>query len=284
MKKIFRILIKTLLLVIIAWLIVAQICKRFRISDTKAIADFKQAGVELHIHSTTINGRRIHYVSTGNDSMPQLIFIHGSPGSWDDFADYLKDSALLQKFNMISIDRPGLGYSNFGKAEHIDEQAKQISFLLNNIKNNRSMYLVAHSYGGPVAVAVASYNQKLISGLVMLAGCVDPDEEEKEEWRRLTTYPPLRYFVPGAMRPSNDELIYFKKDVLQMPYMLSQVRCKVVLLQGDADLVVPYENALYAKRKMINAPSVQLITLKGADHSIPWTNFNEVKSVLLHLN
>lgn len=283
MKKIFRILIKTLLFLLILWLIIAQIAKRFRTSDAHSTADFKEAGIYLHTYRVKINGHHIHYVSVGNDSLPELVFIHGSPGSWNDFEDYLKDSELLKKYYMVAIDRPGFGFSDFGKAEHIDEQAKQISVLLHEIKNKKQMYLVAHSFGGPVAVAIACYNPDLINGLVMLAGCVDPAEEEKEEGRKLLTYPPLRYFVPGAMRPSNDELIYFKKDVLQMPYLLSRVKCKVIILQGDADSTVPYQNAVYAKSMMTNAQSVQLITLKGADHSIPWSNFDDVKKALMSL-
>lgn len=257
---------------------------RFRISDRQAVADFNKAGIVLQTNTIIINNRHIHYVSCGNDSLPALVFIHGSPGNWNNFEDYLKDSELLQKFNMISVDRPGFGYSDFGKAEHMDEQAKQISILLNHIKNNRPIFLVGHSLGGPMIVALAYYNPGLINGLVMLAGCVDPAEETKEEWRHIISCSPWRYFIPGIQRPSNDELVYFKKDVLEMPYMLSQIKCKVIIMQGDHDLVVPYYNALYAKSKMKNAQSVKLITLKGADHSIPWTNFGNIKKVLMNLN
>lgn len=284
MKKIFRIVLKILLLVLILWLVVAQSCMRFRIPDTEAVADFKKAGVVLHTNTITISDYHLHYVSSGNDSLPILVFIHGSPGSWNNFEDYLKDNELLQKFHMVSIDRPGFGYSDFGNAEHMNEQAKQISVLLHRIKNNKPMYLVGHSLGGPMVVALTYYNPDLINGLVMLAGCVDPAEEKKEEWRSVMFYPPMRYFIPGIQRPSNDELVYFKEDVLQMPHMLSQIKCKAIILQGDHDPVVPYINAVYAKAKMTNAQSVELITLKGADHSIPWTNFSDIKKVLMHLN
>jgi pimeloyl-ACP methyl ester carboxylesterase len=75
--------------------------------------------------------------------------------------------------------------------------------------------------------------------------------------------------------------MYFKKDVLAMPEALSQVKCPVYILHGDHDSLVPYENALYAKSELTNAKSVELITLKGADHFIPWSNYGDIKNVLL---
>jgi pimeloyl-ACP methyl ester carboxylesterase len=77
--------------------------------------------------------------------------------------------------------------------------------------------------------------------------------------------------------------MYFKKDVLEMPQMLSQIKCRVYILHGDHDSLVPYSNALYAKQKLVNAASVELITLEGADHFIPWTNYADIKKVFLRL-
>ncbi|WP_460996415.1 alpha/beta fold hydrolase [Spirosoma harenae] len=47
------------------------------------------------------------YVSIGAADKPTLVFVHGSPGSWNAFASYLKDSLFLEHYRMVSLDRPG---------------------------------------------------------------------------------------------------------------------------------------------------------------------------------
>jgi len=284
MKKKLRSIMKIIAVILAVWVILAQSCMRFRVSDEEAIADFKKARVTLQSSTVTINGHHLHYVYAGDDTLPVLVFVHGSPGSWSAFENYLKDSELLKHFHMVAIDRPGFGYSDYGDAEHLDEQAKLIGPLLQHLKTNKPMFLTGHSLGGPLIVELAYNNPNLINGLVIVAGSIDPGKENKEVWRSVLSYSPLRYFIPGAMRPSNDELMYFKKDVFEVPDMLSQIKCRVYILHGDHDSLVPYENALYAKRNLINAKSVELTTLKGEDHFIPWTNYNDIKKVLLRLN
>lgn len=284
MKRFWRITKRILIVLLIGWVIGAQTCNKMRTDDVTAISDFKKAGVILTTHTENINGHDLHYVSTGADTLPVIVFIHGSPGSWDAFERYLKDSDLLGHYHMVAIDRPGLGYSDYGNAEHMSRQAEIISPLLQKLKNNKPMFLVGHSLGGPMAVELAYNNLQLIDGLVLLAGSVDPKEEKGEKWRYILAYTPLRYLVPAFLRPSNDELMYFKKDVLEMPHMLSQIRCRVFILHGNHDSLVPYGNALYAKENLVRAKSVEMITLNGADHFIPWSNYQDVKKVLLRLS
>ena len=94
-------------LFLISWLLLAQSCMSFRKTDAEAKTEFAKDHVALRTATIEVEGRHIHYAVTGNDSLPTLFFIHGSPGSWDAFAEYMKDSLLLQKFRMVSVDRPG---------------------------------------------------------------------------------------------------------------------------------------------------------------------------------
>ncbi len=284
MKKFFRILKKVLLALLVIWLIAVQGCDKWRTPDKTAIENFKKDGVTLTAHTENINGHKLHYVATGSDTLPTLIFVHGSPGSWNAFETYLKDVDLLKHFHLISIDRPGFGYSDFGYAEHMNKQCEIVSIVLRKLKHNKPMYLVGHSLGGPLIVELACKNPGLVNGLVLLAASVDPKAEEKEIWRNIIAYSPLRYLVPPILRISNDELMYFKKDVLEMPVMLPKIRCRVYIVQGDHDSLVPYENSFYAKSELNNAASVEMITLPGADHFIPWSNFSDIKKVLSRLN
>src|SRR5687768_14810555 len=93
-------------------------CMRsFRMSGKQIDQYFAEKKILGKQESYQTGFREIHYIQSGNDTMPLALFIHGSPGSLSAFIEFLADSILLQKALLISTDRPGFGYSNFGNAE-----------------------------------------------------------------------------------------------------------------------------------------------------------------------
>lgn len=66
-----------------------------------------------------MNGRSIHYarIQSGPDTLPTVLFIHGPPGVWDAFVGFFADSALYNRAQLISVDRPGFGKSGLGQPE-----------------------------------------------------------------------------------------------------------------------------------------------------------------------
>src|SRR5688572_29677493 len=109
-------------LILLTWIFLSQcLILRNRWSDEKAYMVFTSRKIPLEIHDTLINNRHIHYAISGSDSLPTLVFLHGSPGSWMNYMKFMGDSALQRKFRIVSIDRPGFGYSDFGKALHMQE-------------------------------------------------------------------------------------------------------------------------------------------------------------------
>lgn len=267
------------------WLVFAQSCMRMRTTDNAAREDFAKHNVPFTPAFFSTGNTNLHYVVTGSDSLPTLFFVHGSPGSWDAFAGYLKDSLLRTRYRMISIDRPGFGYSNFGDALNLEEQGKAISALLAHIQNGKPVCLIGHSLGGPMVVKLAADNPNAhISNLVILAGSVDPAEEKPENWRVPFDRTVLRYMIPGAMRPSNAELLMFKKDVEEMPKDLASITCKVLIMHGSKDALVPPANADYAKAHLIKAKEVQLVWFEGENHFIPWTKFADIRNALYTLD
>ncbi|MEO5683493.1 MAG: alpha/beta hydrolase [Chitinophagaceae bacterium] len=270
-------------IVLILWLIMAQSCMTFRMSDTEAKEKFTARGVPVVINTLTVNKRKLHYVKTGSDSLPSIIFVHGTPGSWDAFETYLQDKDLLQKFRMISIDRPGFGYSDFGKALNLAQQSVIISPLLDYIKNDQPVYLVGHSLGGPMIIKLAADNPGRIAALVLLAGSNDPAQETPEKWRPVLYKTPLTYLVPGALRPSNEELWYLKKDLVNLQDDFPKVTCPVYIVHGLKDNMVPPANIAYDKKMLVNAARVEELIFPDANHFIPWTRYTQVKDLLLKL-
>ena len=270
-------------IVLIAWLVCAQSCMKFHIADAEARKQFSDAGVNLQLDNIEVDGFNMHYAKTGNDSLPTLFFVHGSPGSWDAFSRYLKDKDLLSKYRMISIDRPGFGDSEFGKAKNLEEQSKLISPLLVYFKNNKPVYVIGHSLGGPMAIRLVADNPDYFSGIILLAGSVDPGEEKPEKWRPVLYKTPFKFFVPGAFRPSNQELWYLKNDLKILKNDFPKITCPVWIIHGDKDDLVPVGNAAFAKEMLVHAKKVETTILPGANHFIPWQHYEEIKAVLMKL-
>lgn len=259
-------------------------CMRMRTSDAKARSLFAQKKVPLHITDTLFAGRRLHYAMTSqNNALPTLVFVHGSPGSWFHYQKYMLDADLNKKFRLVCIDRPGFGHSDFGKALHLDEQSELIAPVLRSLKTEEPMYLCGHSMGGPVVVKLAADHPDLFNAIVIVAGAIDVNQEKKERWRYLIKYRGLNWLLPGAFRPSNTELLYLKKDLIPLQKDFANIRCDVRFVHGDRDTWVPIENVAFGQKMMINARSIRSDTLHGADHQVPWKRFEELKAILMDL-
>ena len=270
-------------IVLLAWILLAQGCMKFRISDAKASKKFKEAGVVLKTITKKVNGFPLHYAQTGSDSMPTLLFVHGTPGSWEGFQNYLMNTALLQHYRIIAIDRPGFGYSDFGNAINLTAQTEIIAGWMDSIYNKQPFILIGHSLGGPLIVKLAAARPQYSKALVVLAGALDPAAEKPERWRPLLFKTPLEFLLPGALRPSNRELWYLKKDLVEMKPDYEKITCPVYILHGTKDMLVPYSNVAYAKQMFTKTDSVFVTTFEKENHFIVWTREKEIVELLLKL-
>jgi pimeloyl-ACP methyl ester carboxylesterase len=284
-RKIMRRIILYSLCLISLWVILAQcFVMRNRWSDNKAYRVFKAKDVPLAIYDTIINNRHLHYAVCGNgDSLPTLVFIHGSPGSWMNYMKFMWDSNLRKKFRIVAIDRPGFGYSDFGKAVHLQQQCDMIMPVLQKLKTAQPMILVGHSMGGPVLVKLAAAKSSLFDKIVIVAGSIDVDQEKIETWRNIMANRPLYWCLPGAFGPSNTEILYLKKDLISLQQDFKNITCNVLFVHGDKDTWVPIENIAYGKKMMIYAKSFAADTIFGAGHNIPWERTADFKKILLGL-
>lgn len=266
-----------------AWMLVSPACMRFRTSDKKAIREFGELGLRLDTTRTLVDGRSLHHVSIGADTLPTLLFVHGTPGSWTAFESFMKDSALLRRYRMVGIDRPGFGYSDFGKALPLREQTRLMWRALDTLRKGRRLFLAGHSLGGPIVLRMAAERPDAVDGIMLISGSVDPALEPREGWRRWMDVPPLRYLLPGAFRPSNTELVHFKKDVKELQEDFPRVTCDVHIVHGMLDRWVPPGNADHARRMLLNARSIEWLMIEKGNHFIPWTYHREVADAMVRM-
>lgn len=270
-------------LLAIVYLVFCQSCMRMRMTSKETKTFFDTSKTTYLDSSKEIDGFSIHYIETGNKDASTLFFVHGSPGSWDAYKDYLKDSLLLSKYRMIAIDRIGFGYSDFGQAEDLKTQAYIIEKFSKLTSNGKPIYLIGHSLGGPTIVQMAADKPNDYKDLIILSGAVDPKAEKPEKWRAIIKVKPIRYLIPGALRPANDELWYLKSDLIELKPNLQNITSKVIIIHGTKDPLVPYSNVAFMRREFVNAKSLDIISIKDANHFIPWEHFKEIRDVLYKL-
>ncbi|GAB5408475.1 MAG: hypothetical protein BalsKO_08400 [Balneolaceae bacterium] len=189
----------------------------------------------------------MHYVSIGDSSKQSVLFVHGSPGSWDNFLEFLSDSSLLNNFHLISVDRPGFGKSGDGIPERsLKKQAAAISSILDNEKT--SAILVGHSYGGPVVVRMAIDSPESVDGMILVAASIDP-ELEKTKWFQVPVhYKVLSWILPGLLYSTNEEILALKNELQEMVPQWKSITKPVSVIQGGKDNLVPAENADFAQK------------------------------------
>lgn len=259
-------------------------CLQFRMSTTEINTYFKDKQNKATLKQYEIGKRTLNYLITENNNKPLVIFVHGSPGSLSAFIDFMADTVLLNKAQLISVDRPGFGASDFGYAvPSLDEQAKLLKPVLEVNKKNRPVILVGHSLGGPLIAKMAIDYPELVDGLIFVAASVDPDLEPNETWFRAPLATPfLKWILPRSFRASNDEIYKLKPELEQLVPEWSEIKVPAIVIQGTKDSFVPAANADFAKRMLIHS-SVQVQIIEGVDHFIPWNHPEIIRNAVLDL-
>ena len=253
----------------------------FRKTDKEIEKYFQHSTVKPTFHFLKVNERIIHYAEIGSDSLPLVVFVHGSPGSWTAFIDFFKDSSLYNHAKLFAVDRLGFGKSGLGKEESsIQKQAHSIAEIIKAQEKNTKAILVGHSFGGPVVARLAMDNPEKAGALVLVAGSIDPALEKKEWFRPLLGSLPIRYILPLDVDVSNREISSLKGELIQMQELWSTIHCPVTVIQGEKDDLVPPGNAAFAKRMLLNAP-VKMEMIPGMNHFIPWRRPDLIKKAVL---
>jgi pimeloyl-ACP methyl ester carboxylesterase len=273
---------RQLLLILVLLMALLPQCVSIRMSDRKIDDYFANRPVKPTFETIKVNERSIHYALIGADTLPTVLFIHGSPGSWDAFIGFFADSALYTRAQLIAVDRPGFGKSDLGEPERsLSAQAADIAPLLRQNRSNRKPILVGHSLGGPVAVRLAMDYPEQVGGLILVAPSIDPELEKKEWYRSIGTVFPFRQWLPTELDVSNQEIIPLKAELQKMVPLWTTIRIPVIVIQGEDDPLVPPGNAAFAKRMLTNAP-VTIQMIPSMNHFIPWRRPDLIREAILY--
>lgn len=287
-RRIARTLMYVFSFLLLIWIIAVQAgCLTMRTADKDWAGEMRKKGQSLQPVFSDVPdpaGRMIHAVSiSAADSLPWVVMVHGSPGSADAFLPYLADTVLSKHARLLSIDRPGFGYTqDFARPEpSIAAQAASVKAVVDRLAAGQKVWLVGHSLGGPVIARFAMDYPDQTAGLVLVAASIDPGQEEHPWWQSAIDPPPLKWIIPKSLWTSNAEIIPLEAELKKMLPLWAGIRCPVRVLHAQNDRLVPVANAAFAQRMLVNCPDLEVEILPDGDHFILWSRTEIVRKALI---
>src|SRR5262249_10215590 len=125
-----------------------------------------------------VNGNRLHIAELDARTEPAagdppVVLLHGASGNLEDMRIALGDH-LARRHRVVLLDRPGHGWS--GPSPGSGSPARQAAIvgdLLDHLGVDRAI-IVAHSFAGTIATALALDAPERVAGLVLIAPGLDP--------------------------------------------------------------------------------------------------------------
>lgn len=253
----------TLLLVLLS-AIVFNACVQYR--DTTQ--SLQERIPEARFEQFVTGERNLRYLSLHrNDTFPTLFFLHGSPSSMSVYNVYYEDKQLAQWANIIAADRPGYGFSDFGRSERsVRRQAEKMWKILEQEGYPSPLYIVGSSYGGTVAAKMAMLKPDKVDGVLFVSASLAPGKETIYDISYLIQFPPFRWIIPAMIMVANDEKLSHYDALSEMIPYWEKITAPVVLIQGTHDRLIFPENVDFARRKLVNSLHVETHFLEGERH------------------
>lgn len=256
-------------------------CRVNMSTERKTLSSLEKRGFIIKPFDVEVNNMNVHGAAFGDSSKKPLVFVHGSPGGWTDYAEFLIDSTLLQNFYVICFDRPGFGGSSPGVPMRIPDQADVLALAYQHLKPEKKAVWVGHSLGGPLVVFLAMQKPQVVSGLALLAASVSPDLEKPEHWRFIFEKPFFKWLLPSKLYVSNREIKMFKTDVQPLADPWNTVTMPTLIIHGKEDPLVPFANSEFAMKSLPASADARKVEISGANHFIPWNQFEVVRDQLI---
>ena len=211
-----------------------------------------------------------------------LIGIHGTPGSWTAWRNLMKQPDVMQQYNFLAFDRPGWGQSQSQPQlvyPALTDQAEILASVITGMELTPPIILVAHSWGGPVALELAAQFPNLVDGMVLIASPASPVESKPRWYHKAAKSKMVQFAIGDSMSRSNLEMLALETELFRIADRLPFISQPTVIMQGKKDWLVNPENAFYLQRTLTNAPVKLIYDLKG-NHFIPFSKPDEVADAI----
>lgn len=220
----------------------------------------------------------LSYIEAGSPTGQRVLFIHGSPGSADEWAALLAEVPRGQL--RLAVDRPGFGDTRpYEAVESLTRQAAALRPLLET-GDDRGTILVGYSYGGPVALRAALDMPDRVEGLLLIGSAADPAEEDINPLQALLELEAFAELLPDELAHANSELLALRDELAAMAGELHRLRIPVTVIHGLQDTLVPPQNVTYLDRQLTAASPMRVVLIEEGDHFLPWSHVDAINAAL----
>ena len=227
---------------------------------------------------------KLFCATTGADTLPPLLIVHGSPGGWFSNISILDDTILQKHYHIIAIDRPGYSRSKFKtrklRQTSIEHQAWAVHQALALNKSKQKGVVYGNSYGAPIALKLVTSYPDQFYHLVMVAGALDPENEKFWWFHKYSRGLFVRLGMPRFINTATDEKFAHVEELRKLEADWNKLRTPVTVIQGTADYIVPVANFEYARRRLQNHQA-EFILIEGAGHLVRRSHPKLIHDVLL---
>ncbi len=208
--------------------------------------------------------------------MPAILMPHGGPAAYDGFdfdwmAQYFANRGyLVLQPNFRGSEGFGQAFEDAGRGEWGAKMQHDLTDGLNALVtagfvDAERVCIAGASYGGYAALAVAVFTPDLYKCVIAIAPVSDLNRMLRDEKRERGRHHWVVSYWEDIM--ANGDARREKLRSISPVNFADEVIAPVLLLHGDDDTVVPYDQSRVMERALRRADKhVELIKLKGEDH------------------
>ena len=255
-----------------------------------------EIAVEYKQNRIEINGKELSYKVAGTGK--PLLIIHGwgaSSNTWMNLVEEMSGKG----FQLIIPDLPGFGKSsepdsNWGSEEYTNCILELIKRL-----DLKDFYLLGHSFGGGIALKIAT--REKVSKLILCDAAIV--REERLDLRQKISktisrvgsklisknFPGYRFLEKAVYRLAGVNDYYraspvmkevFKKVINEdLSFLLDKVSCPCLIIWGGDDKATPLVDAHYMNKEIKDS---ELKVISGARHNPYKTHPKETAEVIIN--
>ena len=237
-----------------------------------------------------LNGLNIAYRYKKGESDKTVLLLHGWGGNLNSFRA-LEQDLIQANYSVVTLDFPGFGGSDLPNEDWtLDDYVKVVEELI-NVEQLQNVCVVAHSFGGRVAIKLCATKQNMVQKLVLVDSAGIKPKFSLKKCIKIWHYKLVKKLVKAKILKKNLSK-YGSEDYKAMPKELKSVFNKIVntnLNQDSKKIVIPTlliwgkddkDTPLYMAKKLNkNIKDSAIITLNGG-HFAYLNNTNKFSVII----
>ncbi|MFT4821634.1 MAG: pimeloyl-ACP methyl ester carboxylesterase [Candidatus Azotimanducaceae bacterium] len=242
----------------------------------------QESGLRFSTFDEDGDHQAMFVAESGRRDKQMVLFVHGTPGSWQGYVEYLQNTVLSARAHLVAMDRIGFGKSDHGRVPPFKLQAASLIRLQSLNKSGKPIIVVGHSLGGSLGYRMAIDYPSQIAGLLVISASVDPELGKARWYNQMASYRAINWLLPSNLMKANIEIMPLQNELQAMQPLLSGIRSRVTVIHGEQDKLVDFGNLAFATAALKGA-QLNTVALADSGHFILWEEPAIVTKALIAL-